>query len=64
MSSSIPALKRTFLNSQVRILNAPLEPPDDWRGARPRNEREALDEEVVGDVMQKGEWLRLSVSYK
>ncbi|MCJ1327571.1 hypothetical protein MMC10_004242 [Thelotrema lepadinum] len=53
MSSSIPALKRTFLASQVRILNAPLEPPADWREGRGLVLEGALEEEVVEEVMRK-----------
>ena len=63
MSSSIPALKRTFLASQVRILNAPLEPPADWREGRGLVLEGALEEEVVEEVMRKGEHTIPSLLY-
>ena len=55
MTSTIPALKRNFLNSQVRILNTPLEPPEDWRETGPVPEEGDLDDKVVEDVVRKGD---------
>lgn len=57
MANTIPALKRSFLSSQVRILNAPLEPAEDWRegnAATMDEERGDLSEKVVEEVLRKG----------
>ena len=54
MANTIPALKRNFLASQVRILNTPLEAPEDWREASRSPEEGELSDRVVDEVVRKG----------
>ena len=55
--TSIPALKRAFLQSQVRILSAPLEPTEDWREqAGDVPEEGDLEDRSVDAVLNKGEY--------
>jgi hypothetical protein len=54
MSTTIPALKRAFLAGQVRILNAPLDPPEEWRDAGPRPKEGDLSNGIVDEALNKG----------
>ena len=54
MSNTIPALKQSFLTSQVRLLNAPIKPPPNWRDTLPPSSEEiVLSEKVVSDVLER-----------
>ena len=55
MANTIPALKRSFLSSQVRVLNTPLELGEDWRDAGPSPDEGDLKDAVVDEVLRKGE---------
>lgn len=46
-------LKQFFLNSQIRTLNATLEPSPEWRESATSSEHGDLDEQTVQDVLLK-----------
>ena len=46
-------LKKSFLSTQVRSLNAPLEPSSDWRENAPITEEVELKDRIVQDALQK-----------
>ena len=50
---SVIDLKKSFLSTQVRTLNAPLEPSHDWRENAPVPEEGALKDKTVQEVLQK-----------
>ncbi len=50
---SIIDLKKSFLSTQIRTLNAPLEPPRDWRENCPAPDEGELKDKVVREVLQK-----------
>lgn len=52
-ADTVIALKTSFLNSQVRILNAPLEPSRNWRNHGPAPPEGDLKERVVQEVLHK-----------
>ena len=54
MTDTVPALKRAFLNAQVRNLSAPLSPPQNWRDGVPVPQEGDLRDKVVEDVLSKG----------
>ena len=50
---SVIDLKKSFLYTQVRALNAPLEPSRDWRENAPIPEEGELKDRVVQEVLYK-----------
>lgn len=50
---SVIDIKRSFLNTQIRTLNAPLEPSHDWREHAPHREEGDLKDRIVQEVLQK-----------
>lgn len=50
---TVIALKTSFLNSQIRILNAPLEPSRNWRDHGPAPQDGDLKERVVQEILHK-----------
>ncbi|KAI9823714.1 MAG: hypothetical protein M1832_002271 [Thelocarpon impressellum] len=52
-------LKRTFLTSQVRLLNEPLQPPGDWQDRLAEHDEGELRDDVVAEVLQKREHARI-----
>lgn len=50
---SIIDLKKSFLSTQIRKLNAPLEPSHDWREIVPVPEEGGLKDRIVPEVLQK-----------
>ncbi|KAL9121059.1 MAG: hypothetical protein Q9187_002387 [Circinaria calcarea] len=53
MGDTIIDLKKAFLNNQIRILNAPLEPPRNWRNNAPAAQQGELKEKTVQEVIHK-----------
>lgn len=53
--TSITALKSAFIRSQVRHLEAPLEPSTQWRDLIPTPADEGrLSDKVINDLVAKG----------
>ena len=50
---SVIDLKKSFLSTQVRTLNAPLAPSNDWRENGPIPEEGELKDKLVQEVLQK-----------
>ena len=55
MANTIPALKRSFLSSQARVLNTPLEVPEDWRQETAASEDRELSDVAIEEVLRKGQ---------
>lgn len=55
MTDTIPALKQSFLASQIRALSAPLSPPPNWRAQRPTPAEGDISDKVVDAALSKRE---------